>query len=168
MQDFEVFFKENSKAIFRYFYYKGLSKNVSEDLSSESFFRLYKNFRDTYNKQILWGIAKNVYREHIRELVSKNEVDGFDEELFLQNDEYYDEEFENKIEDMKKEVIELIEKLNSSVKKVIKLRYLDNLSVKKISEKENMPISTVKKYQQRGIKYLQELKNKYKLVEVTK
>jgi len=160
MNDFETFFKENSIPIFRYFYYKGVKQITSEDLTSEAFLRLFQKFEKTYNKQILWGIAKNIYKEYIRKIVKENEVGDFDEELFVSVEEYYDEKFEEKIDSMKIQVREMIKELSPNVQKVIYLRYIEGLPVEEIAEKENMPVTTVKKYQQRGIKYLQEIQNK--------
>lgn len=80
---------------------------------------------------ILWGIAKNIYKEHIRELIKRNEkTSNFDESDLVEKEEYYNENFDKKIEAMKLELYELIESLNENVKKVIKLRFIEGLTIK--------------------------------------
>jgi RNA polymerase sigma-70 factor (ECF subfamily) len=160
MDIFEKFFKENSRAIFRYFYYRGIERTVAEDLSSETFFRMYKSYKNDLNSKILWGIAKNVYKEFVRNSISNQETGFFDESFFDSEpeideiSEYYDEKFEEKIEILKLQLHKMIEKLNPGVREVMKMRFIEGLKISEIAIKLGMPESTVKKYQHRGIEYL--------------
>ena len=57
--------------IYRYFYYKTLDRQISEDLSSEVFFKIYnnletKNFNDKSFNAWIYKVAKNLLIDHIR------------------------------------------------------------------------------------------------------
>ncbi len=153
--EFSELYKNTFKVIFRFFYYKGLKVDISEELSAETYFRLYKS--GNFSKAYLHGIASNVYKEYIRNEIKVGGYEGFDEEYYIVNeDDLNSDEFSDKLDSYRDKLKQLIETLNENVKKVIKMRFLDGKKITDVAEELNMSVATVKKYQSRGIKYLKD------------
>ena len=57
--------------IYRYFYYKQVSRDEIEDLAQDTFLRFFakyptSNLAEEESRKIIFGIAKNVYREWVK------------------------------------------------------------------------------------------------------
>ena len=159
---FEEIYKNSFSKVYKYFYYKYVDKSYIEDLSQETFLRFYKEYsQQKYSKEesmkILYGIARNIYKEWVRKAISETNIQFFDninyEELAEIDDDYdYTEtdEFLTHIDLVKN----LIEELNEKTKMVLKYRFLDGKSRKEIAAILSISEKDVHTYQKRGIKYL--------------
>jgi RNA polymerase sigma factor (sigma-70 family) len=172
---FENFYHNTFKGLFRFLYYKGLSKDEAEDLAQESYVRFLTNYGSLLNDagydeerftKLLYGIAKNVWRDYIEKRISEKEkvVDLEDAgDIYGQLDEeiekYSKPEISSQIHTQIKEVSAAIEELKPTVKRVLKLKYLQNFTRKEIALKLNISEEAVHTYQKRGVRYLKDKLN---------
>lgn len=132
MADFEKIYTENSDFIFKYLL--KLCKNVSlaEELTQETFFRAYMNFKSLKNeaKAPVWlcQIAKNTYfawyneqKKHSTFEENEELKDGFDIECFFEKKELSEKAFE------------CLHGLEEPYKEVFMLSVFGQLSLKEIS-----------------------------------
>lgn len=162
---FEKFYNSTFNGLFRYFYYRYLNKHEAEDLTHETYLRFYKKYSDKKiteleAKKILYGFARNVLKEWIRQnmkLIEVEFIDGIDYEIEMEEIEVLESDSFNKDQEEKNRYLhDAIEELSDYVKTVIKFRYLENLSRKEISEKLGISEDMVHTYQKRGVKYLKQ------------
>lgn len=147
--------------IYSFFYYKTLSSDVAEDLTSETFLTLANILSTNSSKEInnikgfLFGIAKNIFIKYLQqkyrgEIPFSNLGEDFEEYL---------EDFVTKQE--KKEPLEdkLIKYLEFIPKKqaiVLQLRFIEKLSLKEIADKLGKDMNYVKTTQKRAFKSLRD------------
>ena len=163
--------------MYRFFYYKSVNSAYIEDLSQDVYIRFYNKFSDkelseVESKKILYGIARNVYKEWVRQSIKEKRVsllDNFEYEeldhgdlldLFL---ELENPEFDEKLLKNQEILKEAIETLGENVRNVIKMRFVEGLSRKEVAEKLNIKEKDVHTYQKRGVKYLKKLITNYEL-----
>lgn len=83
---FSMIYQKIMPGIYRYYYFKTFDKQLSEDLTSEVFIRVFKNLRKTnLNKRsfMVWiyKIANNIFIDYLRKINPRPEnlVDLFDQ-----------------------------------------------------------------------------------------
>jgi RNA polymerase sigma-70 factor (ECF subfamily) len=133
---FSMIYKETMPRIYRYYYYKTMQRELSEDLTSEVFIRVYnniKNIRLNSKTFISWiyRIAHNLLIDHYRKNNRQNlpleevldSIEVADEELLKKESSYLKKELnlENP------ELISAIAKLTSLQKDVIILRFMEDM-----------------------------------------
>ncbi len=83
-------FDENFDQIYRYFYYKTMSQEEAEDLTSETFLALAKQINEKASiedsRKYLYGIARNIFHQFLRKkyelkTISLNEIVEVAEEV---------------------------------------------------------------------------------------
>ena len=132
MADFEKIYTENSDFIFKYLL--KLCKNVSlaEELTQETFFRAYMNFKSLKNeaKAPVWlcQIAKNTYFAWYNE---QNKHSTFEENEELKDDFDIECFFEKK--ELSEKAFECLHGLEEPYKEVFMLSVFGQLSLKEIS-----------------------------------
>jgi RNA polymerase sigma factor (sigma-70 family) len=162
------FYDSNYKSLFRYFYYKGLSIEESEDLLSETFYKLIVRYRDIIlldqvkAKKIVWGIAHNLLVDKIQANlrqrgVSIDELADIESPETLSDEEIYeleDPQFEEKILLLKESLLVAISKLSPRMNEIVTLKFYKGFTRKMISEKLSISEDMVHTYQKRAIRYL--------------
>jgi RNA polymerase sigma-B factor len=144
--------------------------------------RFYKKygqqmFEEIEAKRILFGFCRNVYREWVREQVKQKRADFLDNYDYESEDEAVEHhtldesleslndfsaeptEFEKRMEEQRKVLIEALRQLNPRVREVLECRFFHNMTRKQISEKMGISEKDVHTYQKRGIKYLKKMIN---------
>lgn len=171
--DFESFYKNTFKAVYRYFYYKSVTKSSIEDLSHDVYFRFFNKYSNTNiseieSTKILFGYCKNIYKEWVRKSIKDGNVTYIDDIEY----EYIDDETDRDINDLlsddyekqrlkdKEALLNALSSLSSNIRLVLEYRFLKGMSRKEISDKLNISQKDVHTYQKRGIKYLRKLINK--------
>ncbi len=159
-QDLELIFEANFEKIYRFFYYKVLSKEIAEDLTSEvfvTFANLLKEDKDIENpRNFLYGVSKNIFLRYLKQKY-KQEIpisflgDNFEEYIGEEEKEYQEK---TTLEDR---VLKYIDSLPDKQKNIAKMRLIDKLSLKEICEKLGKDMNYVKTTQKRAIKRLKEL-----------
>jgi RNA polymerase sigma-70 factor (ECF subfamily) len=163
--DLEDLYNQNIKNLYKFFYFKVLNRSIAEDLTSETFLRFaqYIKNEDILNhKSFLYGIAKNIFLEFLKDKYQK-EI-NIDEELL---DFYnYTEEFTESISNrpkLEKLLVELLPKIPKKQEEILRLRLIEKLSIKEICNLLNKKEFYVKTTQNRAIKSLKKLLELYKL-----
>lgn len=158
---FEEAYRENFTRLYRFFYYRSVAKDECEDLLQEVFLRFHKSFglkelaADEAAK-ILFGIARNVYREWVRNQI-RNQHGEFDDaiEYLGTVEEYCDDGFEATLVELQSDLKKGMETLGDSVRQVIELRFIEGKTRAETAAITGMSEKQVHVYQRRGIATLQ-------------
>jgi RNA polymerase sigma-70 factor (ECF subfamily) len=155
-------YEDNFGKIYAYFYYRTLSKEISEDLTSETFLAMARSLRGQKElqnpKSFLYGIAKNTFLNYLKQkyreqLVSLNELENLDFTVHI--DEYI-QEFP-KTEILKELLHKYIKYLPEKQAQIIHLRLIEKLTIAEISERLGKDSNYVKTTQKRAIKSLRKI-----------
>lgn len=133
MTEFEKIYSENSDFVYKYLLKLCENGSVAEELTQETFFRAYMNFKNLRNKSKapvwLCQIAKNTYfawyneQKKFRALDENDDVgDGFDIESFFEKRELTENAFA------------CLHGLEEPYKEVFMLSVFGQLSLKEISK----------------------------------
>ncbi len=153
-------YKDNVRNIYRYFYKRTLSNDVSEDLTSTVFLLFTEKVTrssseiDNYQKY-LFGIAKKVLYQRLREKYKNKEINlGLEEmdlasktsdiDLESESDQKYSQYLEDRVK-------QLLPQLPQKQREIIEMRFIDGLSLKEITQKINKDMNYVKTTQKRGL-----------------
>jgi RNA polymerase sigma factor (sigma-70 family) len=164
---FEEFYKNNFGRIYKLFYYKGVNPSGIEDLVHDTFLRFYRKYNDKdlsieESEKILFGIARNVYKEWVRKMIKLKQVDlieNYEYEISSESEsEDYDalESFSKSKKDFKL-IKSAMKNLNPKIKKVLEMRFLEGKTRKITAEILGIKESDVHTYQKRGIKYIKKI-----------
>lgn len=151
----EEIFEEHFDRIYRFFYYKILNREDSEDLTSETFLALVKKIKTSGKiakyENYLYGIASNVFAAYLRKRyevkLSSVEIEKLAEEI----------DDADKDKNIKKIAEKFIKKLPAKQKAVIHLRLIEKKSLKEICKILEKDMNYVKTTQQRAIYNLKKL-----------
>lgn len=130
----EELFKNHNKEILRYFYLRTKDKNISEDLTSEVFFRIIK-YRDSYKSERssirtwIYRIANNILIDFYKDS-TKNGIKRSFEEL----DELISEEELSEVTLLKEFLENSFRKLEDDEQELMILRFVNELSFSEIAE----------------------------------
>ncbi|MDD3647030.1 MAG: sigma-70 family RNA polymerase sigma factor [Candidatus Dojkabacteria bacterium] len=159
--EIEIVYEQNIVQIYRFFYYKTLSKEKAEDLASETFLtfinQIKKNKTIGNPRNFLFGIAKNVFLKFLRKKY-RDEL-TFDEN-HIENFAQYTQNFLQEIDQkptLEDKALKFILKLPEKQKQVLYMRLMDKMKLNEIAEKLGKNMNYVKTTQKRGIKNLKKL-----------
>ena len=157
-KELEQIYQQHFRKIYRFFYYKLLSQETAEDLTSDTFMKFVvitqtkSDIEDPV--KYLYGVAKLVFLQHLKRkyqgvkfvsLENENEFGGAVDNLLDMVDEA------ETPEDLALKYIAL---LPEKQKQVIKMRLLEKMSLKEICEHTGKDMNYVKTTQKRGLKNL--------------
>jgi RNA polymerase sigma-70 factor (ECF subfamily) len=155
-------YDENFEKIYRFFYYKFLSKDIAEDLTSDTFMNFIDNAKQKPDSiqdptKYLFGIAKHVYLIHLKKKYNQLptvEITS-EQEFGAIVDDFIDEIDDSPtIEDIAMKFIIL---LPDKQKEVAILRFIEKLSLTEICTKMKKDMNYVKTTQKRAMKSLKEI-----------
>jgi len=156
-----LFYQAHFKPLYKYFVYRDVSGSETEDLCQEVFLRFFAKYdHETLEKdeqsKILYTIAKNVYREWLRQ-VSKGTFSLLESDLpETAVWESFIDEVETTTDDSFFDALHLaIGTLNPTLRQVIELRFLQMKTRAEVAEILNTKEKYVHIYQQRALKQLQ-------------
>lgn len=142
---FEALVTEHQRVIFGYLRSRLLHPDDAEDLTQEVFLRFYVTRAKFDTSQLvrpwLLGIARNLLREHIREVKRRKEV-GWTE-LCLELEGLVGDD-ENPHEDALRHLPGCLDGLGNSARDAIEMRYRKNLRMAAVAEKLNRSEGAVK------------------------
>jgi RNA polymerase sigma-70 factor, ECF subfamily len=151
------------KNIFNYLYKLTNHRQTAEDLTQETFIKLYKNLPkinlEENFKAWVYKIATNTARDYWRKQKGQKELfveSPEDFETIGAEDAYYELE----LEENSKEIETALSQLKPEYKTVLLLYYAKELSYAEVAENLNIPINTIKTYLHRAKKALKENLNK--------
>ncbi|MBU0976321.1 MAG: sigma-70 family RNA polymerase sigma factor [Patescibacteria group bacterium] len=159
--DIEMIYDLHFVSIFRFFYYKTLSNEKAEDLTSETFLIFIKQLKKEKEienpKNFLFGIARNVFLKYLRRKYREElSLDERQLEDFAQYTQNFLEEIDQKptLED---KVLKYILQLPEKQREVLYMRLIAKMNLGEIAEKLGKNMNHVKTTQKRGIKNLKKL-----------
>jgi RNA polymerase sigma factor (sigma-70 family) len=162
----EEIYSQTFQYVYRYFYYKSVNPSDVEDLTHEVYIRFYQKYKEKYlsvyeAKRILYGYCKNIYKEWCRKSYKEKRADLIDNLVPYEDDfdEFEDDNYEEKLEDQRKQILQALEKLNSRTKYILESRFLRGMTRKEIADELGISEKDVHTYQKRGIKYLSKIIN---------
>lgn len=145
-------FEKYNEEIYRYFYLRTRSKEISEDLASEVFIKFLKSNYDDKKSSIrtyLYIIARSILIDYYyKSKHSGTTKIGID--IDKENLSYSDKDYQTILEDF----YFVISLLNREDREIMILRYVNDLSIKEISNVLNLTISNVKVKIHRSLKIL--------------
>lgn len=132
MTDFEKIYTENTDFIYKYLLKLCGNSSVAEELTQETFFRAYMNFKNLRNKAKapvwLCQIAKNTYFAWYNE---QKKQSSFEENNIVKDDFSIESFFEKK--ELTEKAFECLHSLEEPYKEVFMLSVFGQLSLKEIS-----------------------------------
>lgn len=132
MTDFEKIYTENTDFIYKYLLKFCGNSSVAEELTQETFFRAYMNFKNLRNKAKapvwLCQIAKNTYFAWYNE---QKKQSSFEESDDVKDDFSIESFFEKK--ELTEKAFECLHSLEEPYKEVFMLSVFGQLSLKEIS-----------------------------------
>ena len=150
---FAMIYQEIMPRIYRFYYFKTLDRELSEDLVSEVFIRVYRNLRKTNLNErsfMVWiyRIANNLLIDHFRKNTGNTEpldpvlarIKVTDEEFFKKNSSLFRKEFsfENT------ELVTALNKLTELQKDVLLLRFVEDMDYNTIAGIFNKSKGTIR------------------------
>lgn len=132
MTDFEKIYTENTDFIYKYLLKLCGNSSVAEELTQETFFRAYMNFKNLRNKSKapvwLCQIAKNTYFAWYNE---RKKQSSFEKNNDVKDDFSIESFFEKK--ELTEKAFECLHSLEEPYKEVFMLSVFGQLSLKEIS-----------------------------------
>lgn len=147
--------------IYSFFYYKTLSKDLAEDLTSETFLALANILSGHSDKKIenlksfLFGIAKNVFVKYLqRKYRGEIPFSNFGEDFENYIDTFVDKS--QKREPLEDKLIPYLKYLPKKQAIVLELRFIQKLTLTEICTKLGKNMNYVKTTQKRAFKSLKD------------
>jgi RNA polymerase sigma-70 factor, ECF subfamily len=157
--DIEVIYDLYLEKLYRFFYYKGLSKENAQDLTSHTFLGLAKQMKKQVEikdlKAYLFGIARNVFNKYLQKKYKEIPLSYFSEDFFHYVDDFLIEVDDS--ETVEEFALKYIEKLPEKQKIILEMRLIQKMNLKEICSKLDKDLNYVKTTQKRGIKNLKKL-----------
>jgi RNA polymerase sigma-70 factor, ECF subfamily len=156
----EQIYDQNSKAVYKFFYFKSLSQQIAEDLTSQTFLIMVGKMHNREvvikdHKKFLYGIMRNVWLRYLQQKYRENIQLIEDMEDF---EAYVDSELMREVQTSDEErVRKFIEKLPSSQQQVMRLRLIEHQTLSEICSSLGKDMNYVKTTQKRGIQNLKRL-----------
>jgi RNA polymerase sigma-70 factor (ECF subfamily) len=169
MQVMENILNEYLKSVYNYAYRIAGNKNDAEDITQETFIKIWKNFKKiNENKNLkawIFAIARNTIIDHLRKRknISFSQLDEQDNEdeknYFSENiadvEPLPDEIFERK--ELKEELKEALAKIRPDFREIILLHYVEDLTFEEIAKIVEKPLNTVKSHHRRSLSEIRKL-----------
>jgi len=160
-KDFEIIYLKYSDKIYRYVYLNTNDPYLSEDITSETFLRIWKNrkkIKPDFMQAFLYKTAKNIIIDNFRKHKNAKKVSL--EAIVEQGLEpSYDEDLIEKItsNDNIKKVNEAIKLLPENLKEVVILRFINDLPAKEAAQILDTTEVNIRVLQFRALQKLKEI-----------
>lgn len=152
-----ILYDSHFDKIYKFFYYRVISREIAEDLTSETFVtfvNLVNEEKEIENiRAFLYGVAKNIFMQYLRQKykdgIPFSVIDNDFEDFVVEtNNEIKDEETPEEI------LLKFLDKIPTKQREVIRLRFIEKLNLDEICEKLGKDMNYVKTTQKRGMKSL--------------
>lgn len=145
--------------IYKYFYYKQVSKEEIDDLAQDTFLRYFSkyvcaNLAEEESRKIIFGIAKNVYREWVREMRKRYVSLDFDiaePDEVAWYDFFGDCEIDYSDDVLQADVNKALEALPERLSYILRARYIDGKTRAEVAGELGIVEKHVHVYQRRGL-----------------
>ncbi len=169
----EVLIFKYQKRIYNFIYSKVLDKELSNDLSQDTFIKVIKNLRlGKYNEEgkfLSWimRIAHNLIMDHFRKVSRIPKFESKDKDfdiLTFIKDSGNNAEKQIILDQIATDVRALVDKLPNDQKKVVEMRLFKDMSFKEIAENSNISINTALGRMRYAIINLRKLIKKHNII----
>lgn len=143
--------------VYKYFYYRLLSVELAEDLTSDTFLAIAERGAQTEVKNwqaFVFGVAYRKLQDHLREKYKLPQVDVDIAQLPEKLEHDFDQNKKNTPTEV---VLSLVDKLPPQQREIILLRLAEKLTLNEICDKIGKDMAYVKTTQNRAIKNLRKL-----------
>lgn len=160
-KEFETIYIKYSDKIYRYVYLNTLDPYLSEDITSETFLRIWKKWKhikQDFIQALLYKTAKNIIIDNYRKHKNGKKV-SLEETVERGLEPSYDQDLIEKIvkdENIKK-INSALKLIPENLKEVLILRFVDDLSAKEAAQILDTTEVNVRVLQFRGLKKLKEV-----------
>lgn len=161
LKEYEEIYIKYSDKIYRYIYLSTSDPYLSEDITSETFLRIWKNWKiikHDFIQALLYKTAKNILIDYWRKHKNGKKV-SLETTVELGLEPSYDEDLIEKIHknDNIKKISEALKLVPENLKEVLILRFVDDLSAKEAAEILDTTEVNIRVLQFRGLKKLKEV-----------
>lgn len=164
LKEVTVLYKTTFNGLYKYFYYKTLSRSDAEDLTSETFLQFTKAVvaqKDIQDPtKYLYGVAKNVFLAFLREKYSEDELADILKLLNVREPIAAMTEYVETLDafpTLEERAKYFINQLPQKQKELITLRLIDKLTPTEISRQIGKDTNYVKTTLKRGMKSLKQV-----------
>lgn len=137
--EFLRIYEDFSDAIFRHCYFRVSDRELAKDLTQETFIKVWEYMVNgkiiEKLKPFLYRVAINLIIDNARRKARKGKefsLEDLKERGQIFNDPAYEEKFPSQIET--RDMLKILDNLESESKDILIMRYIDELSPKEISE----------------------------------
>jgi RNA polymerase sigma-70 factor (ECF subfamily) len=171
-KDLEFLIRKHQSQIYNYIYSRVLDKAVADDIFQEAFIKVIESLKaKTYNEQgkfLPWimRIAHNLTIDHFRRLKKISIVRENDDFNVFERKGCWDISIEQEImiEDLNKNLIDLLQELLPEQKEILIMRFFYKMSFKEIAEDTGVSINTSLGRMSYAIKNLKKLIKKHNVI----
>lgn len=165
----EILIERHLKHVYNFIYHMKVSPDESEDITQETFVKVWKNIKKYNSKQNfktwIFTVAKNTAIDYFRKRknIAFSEFAGDDDENYFENklaSEDISQLEESIMKEDEKMISKAVQKLLPIYQSILFLRYNEDMTFKEIGEILNKPLDTVKSQHRRA---LMQLKNSTKM-----
>lgn len=173
---FEVLLMRHKEKVYRFIYLKVKDSDLAEDIFQDAFIKIIRTLKaGAYNEEgkfLPWAmrIAHNLVIDYFRKsskmrMISESSSTKSDFNIFhtLSMDELNVQE-QITFEELKNQMVELIEHLPESQKDILKQRIFQDMSFKDIADKEDISINTALGRMRYALINLRKLIDKHQLI----
>lgn len=160
-KDFETIYVKYSDKIFKYIYLNTSDPYLSEDITSEAFLRIWKNWKKIkpdFMQALIYKTAKNILIDHYRKVKNKKKV-SLEEMVENGKEPSYDEDLIEKMNNDANltKIMKALKDLPENLREVVILRFIDDLSTKEVALALDSTEVNIRVLQFRAIKKLREV-----------
>lgn len=160
-KEFETIYIKYSDKIYRYVYLNTNDPYLAEDITSETFLRIWKSWKrikQDFMQALLYKTAKNIIIDNYRKHGNAKKV-SLENIVEMGLEPSYDEDLIEKInkDDNIKKINNALKLIPENLKEVLILRFVDDLSAKEAAEIMDTTEVNVRVLQFRGLKKLKEV-----------
>lgn len=160
--EFLKIYEDFSDAIFRHCYFRVFNRELAKDLTQEVFIKIWeyvvKGGEIENPKAFLYKTANNLIIDNSRKNSKKElSLEELRESGQMINDPVYRDSFQERLE--AKDMLKILDKLDSSDKEIVVMRYIDELTPKEIAEISDLSENAVSVRIHRAIKKIRNLIN---------
>ncbi|MBL8015474.1 MAG: sigma-70 family RNA polymerase sigma factor [Candidatus Doudnabacteria bacterium] len=158
-QNLNTVYSQYFKTIYKYFYFKLLSVEAAEDLTSDTFLAFAEKSQtdEVRNvKSFLYGVAYHKLQEYLRQKYTLPQT-GLEVEHMAEKEDVEDFVQQESSLTPEEKILRVLDKLPEQQKEIIRMRIIEKLTLSEICDKMGKDMSYVKTTQNRAIKKLKEL-----------
>lgn len=155
----EILYERYFNRIYRYFYYKYFSKEIAEDLTSDTFFRFVSKAKERWpdNEQsYLFGIAYRIHLEYLRHKYHHSTID-LDENMAENIPELESDTTDKRKASRMQRLWSCVEKLPDKQRNIVELILHESLGSEELAKKLHTNINYVKTTRKRAVRNLKRL-----------